>query len=199
MQLEPNVVLMVMDMQNDFCSRDGIFARNGCSVDAIEKITPNIKRAMHAARDRRIPIIASKLTILEDLDGKAMGLGHLRKLRPFLVPEGFRAGSWGHQIISELPKVDYEVRKWGWSAMYQTELEKILQSLGARTLVFTGVATQGVVEGTARDAVVRGYEVTVLTDCVASYSEKLHNAALIDLANMGQMMSSTEFASIISK
>ena len=24
---EPPVILMVMDMQNDFCSRDGVFAR----------------------------------------------------------------------------------------------------------------------------------------------------------------------------
>lgn len=199
MKLEPKVVLMVMDMQNDFCSREGVFARNGFSVAAIEKITPNIKRAMDAARVKRIPIIASKLTVLEDPDGKAMGLGHLLKLRPFLVQEGFRAGSWGHGLISEIGKVDYEVRKWGWSAIYQTDLEKILQSLGARTLVFTGVATNGVVEGTARDAGMRGYEIVTLTDSVAGYDEKLHNASLVNLANMGHLMSSSEFVSAISR
>lgn len=28
------------------------------------------------------------------------------------------------QLLAELPKPDYEFRKWGYSAMYQTELEK---------------------------------------------------------------------------
>lgn len=198
MELEPRVVLMVMDMQNDFCSREGVFARNKFSVAAIDEITPNIRRVMEAAKAKKIPIVATKLTILEDLDGKAMGLGHLLKLRPFLVQEGFRAGSWGHEMISELPKPDYEVRKWGWSAIYQTELEKILEALGARTLVFTGVATNGVVEGTARDAGMRGYEIVTLSDCVAGYDQKLHNASLVNLANMGKVITAKEFVLIIS-
>lgn len=198
MEFEQRVVLMVMDMQNDFCDRKGVFARNNFSVAAIDAIIPNIKRVMEAAKTKKIPIVATELTVLEDLDGKAMGLGHLLKLRPFLVQEGFRAGTWGHQVISELPRPDYEVRKWGWSAMYQTELPKILEALGARTLVFTGVATNGVVEGTARDAGMRGYEIVTLSDCVAGYDQKLHNASLVNLANMGKVLSSTEFLSVLS-
>ena len=79
--------LMVMDMQNDFCRTDGVFARNGFSVTAIERIIPAIKRVMQTCKELHIPIIASKLTILTDLDGKSMGLGHLKALRPFLAEE----------------------------------------------------------------------------------------------------------------
>lgn len=117
----------------------------------------------------------------------------MRTLRPFLVKEGFRNGTWGHQLIDELPRPNYEVRKWGYSAMYQTELEKVLVSLGAKALAFTGVATNGVVEGTARDAGVRNYEVITLSDCVAGYNQQLHEASLLNLANIGAVISSPEF------
>jgi nicotinamidase-related amidase len=183
-------VLMVMDMQRDFCSRDGVFARNGFPVDGIEKIVPGIVRVMQECKRRRIPIVASKLTVLQDLDGQAMGLGHLATLRPFLAQGGFRVGSPGHELIPELPKPDYEFRKWGYSAMYQTELEKLLRALGTETCVFTGIATNGVVEGTARDASMREYHVITLSDCVAGYNPALHEASLKNLGNIGKVMTS---------
>jgi ureidoacrylate peracid hydrolase len=186
-------VLMVMDLQRDFCSRDGVFARNGFSVEAIEAIVPRIGRVMEACRQRGVPIVASKLTVLTDLDGSAMGLGHLATLRPFLAKEGFRDGTPGHQLLAELPRPDYEFRKWGYSAMYQTELEKLLRALRATTVVFTGVATNGVVEGTARDAAMRELEVVTLSDCVAGYNPELHAASLMNLANIGRVMTSDEF------
>ena len=186
-------VLMVMDMQRDFCDRKGVFARNGFKVAAIEAIVPNIRRVMLECRRRRMPIVASKLTVLTDLDGKAMGLGHLAHLRPFLAREGFRDGRPGHAIIPQLPRPDYEFRKWGYSAMYQTELEKLLRALQAETVVFTGIATNGVVEGTARDASMREYDVITLSDCVAGYNQALHEASLRNLANIGTVMTSDEF------
>ena len=184
--------LMVMDMQNDFCKRDGVFARNGFSVDAIEVIIPHIKKVMDECINAGIPVLASKLTILEDLKGNGMGLGHLRELRPFLVKEGYRQGTYGHALIDDLPTPHYEIRKWGYSAMYQTELEKYLSALEVETLVFVGIATNGVVEGTARDAIMRDYNVITLSDCVAGYNQKLHEASLANLGNIGKVISSTE-------
>lgn len=194
-----HTVLMVMDMQGDFCDRDGVFARHGFDPTGIERIVPNIARVMQACKSRRIPIVATKLTILTDLDGKAMGLGHLKDLRPFLAEEGFRAGTPGHDVIPQLPRPDYEARKWGYSAMYQTELEKMVSSLGAHTLVFVGIATNGVVEGTARDAVARSYEVVTLSDCVAGYNQKLHEASLLNLANIGKVIPSDEFLAALAR
>ena len=199
MKIEPPVILMVMDMQNDFCSHEGVFARNGFSVDAIEPIVPRIRTVMDSCLNSRIPVVATRLTVLEDLVGKAMGLGHLATLRPFLAAEGFRAGTWGHDNIPDLPKPDYAIRKWGYSALYQTELEKILTSLGGKTLVFTGIATNGVVEGTARDAGMHGFDIVTLGDCVAGYNQKLHEASLLNLGNIGDVIPSEEFLSAIPR
>ncbi|MGH7267840.1 MAG: cysteine hydrolase family protein [Candidatus Rokuibacteriota bacterium] len=188
-----STVLMVMDMQRDFCDRDGVFPRHGFDVASIEAIVPRLAHVMQACRQRRIPIVATKLTVLVDLDGRAMSLGHLNTLRPFLKTEGFREGGPGQEIISQLPRPDYEVRKWGHSAMYLTELEKVIRSLGARDLVFTGIATNGVVEATARDAVAREFHVTTLRDCVTGYNRELHEASLKNLSFIGRLISSDEF------
>ncbi|MCS6802225.1 MAG: isochorismatase family cysteine hydrolase [Chloroflexota bacterium] len=192
-------VLMVMDMQRDFCDPNGAYARHGFDVAAVQPLIPRIARVMNACRTHRIPIVATQLTVLTDLDGKAMGLGHLRQLRPWLEEEGFRAGTPGHALVADLPPPNYLVRKWGYSAMYQTELEKILTALGIETLVFTGIATNGVVEGTARDAIMRGWHVVTLTDCVASFSQALHEASLKNLANIGTLLTSDDFLAALAQ
>jgi len=187
------MVLMVMDMQADFCDRTGVFARHGFDVSGIDEIVPRIAEVMRACRTAKIPIVATKLTILEDIDGTAMGLGHLQHLRPFLADEGFREGSVGQGMHPGLPAPDYQVRKWGHSALFQTELEKILRSLRATELVFTGIATNGAVEATARDVVVREYRVRTLTDCVAGYDLELHRASLRNLGFIGELETSASF------
>ncbi|MCS7002018.1 MAG: cysteine hydrolase [Dehalococcoidia bacterium] len=188
-----STVLMVMDMQRDFCDDDGVYARHGFDVSPARRIVPTIRRVMIACRAAGLPIVATQLTVLTRPTGEAMGLGHLRHLRPFFVQEGFRVGTPGHDLIPDLPAPDYAVRKWGYSAMYQTELEKILTSLGARTLIFTGIATNGVVEGAARDAIMRDWRVVTLRDAVAGFNQALHEASLLNLANIGTVITADEF------
>lgn len=187
-----DTVLMLMDMQNDFCHREGVFARNGFDhmPAAAEAITPRIAEVTAASRRGGIPIVATKLLVLTDLDGKGIGLSQFRaNLQAFMVNEGFREDSWGHDMIDEFKRPetrpDYQVRKWGHSAMYLTELEKVLQALGRSTLVFVGLGTNGVIEGTARDAVSRGYRVIVLGDCATAPIEELHRGALRSLDHLG--------------
>lgn len=194
-----NTVLMLMDMQNDFCHPDGVFARNGFGhmVASADEIAPRIYEVTKAAKEAGIPVVTTKLTVLTDRDGRGIGLGQFRQnLQDFMVHEGFREGTWGQQVLDRFlePEVkpDYDVRKWGHSAMYLTELEKVLQALGARTLIFVGLGTNGVVEGTARDAVSRALKVVTVEDCVTAPIRELHEGGLKSLAHIGDVVSSDE-------
>lgn len=60
--------------------------------------------------------------------------------------------------------------------MYLADMEKILRSLGRQVLVIAGLGTNGVVEGTTRDAVARGWDVVVLRDAVCAPDPTLHQA-----------------------
>lgn len=63
---------------------------------------------------------------------------------------------------------DYFVLKPKHSGFESTSLAILLSHLGARTLVLTGVAGDYCVLFTAHDAYMRGYELVVPADCVAS-------------------------------
>lgn len=54
------------------------------------------------------------------------------------------------------------------SGFYSTPLRTLLQLIGARTLVLTGVASNRCVLFTAADAYVRNYQLIVPGDCVAA-------------------------------
>lgn len=187
------LALLVFDMQVDFCHPEGVYHRlGGFNLDAINKITPRIRQVMETARAARIPIIGTKFTVFSDLDGKAIGLGHLAELRPFLAQEGFRQGSAGQQIIPELPRPDYEIEKTRFSAFYSTLLDALLRALKAERLILTGIATNGAVEATARDAIMRDLSTTILRDCTASFNPALHQASLANLASLGRVCDSSE-------
>lgn len=185
--------LLILDIQNDLCHEDGIYARHGLSASNIKTIIPNITEAMHFCHKIKMPIIASKLTILVDPKEIPIGLGNLGKLRPFLEKEGFREGTWGHDLFDTLPKVDFSIRKWSLSPFYQTELDHLLTALDCDKVILTGFTTNGVVETTAREAVDRNLQVITLTDCVTSYSEALHHASLTNLGAFGQIITSKEW------
>ena len=70
------------------------------------------------------------------------------------------------------------VTRRGVSAFYGSDLAALLATGGIDTLLLSGVATNFVVEGTAREAADRGYNVVIVGDCCASASQETHDAAL---------------------
>jgi nicotinamidase-related amidase len=74
---------------------------------------------------------------------------------------------------------DYFVLKPKHSAFYATALDILLQHLGVRTLILTGVAGDNCVLFTAHDAYLRDYRLLVPRDCIASI-DPAHNTAAIE-------------------
>jgi ureidoacrylate peracid hydrolase len=74
-----------------------------------------------------------------------------------------------------------------------TPLELALQTLGVDTVLLCGTSTHVCVEATARDAIMRGYRPVTVSDCVASGQARLHEAALVDMAEyLGPVVSLLE-------
>lgn len=195
MNSKGRTALLVLDMQLDFCHPEGAYARNGLSSPALAELIPRIARVMEQVRqDPSARIIASQFTVLTDgKDGPPIGLGHLTSLRPFLMKEGFRLGEPGREVVPELRDYDFTLLKTRYSAFYGTPLEAILLALGVSRLIFTGIATNGAVEATMRDAAMRDYECIVLEDCCASFKPAQHQASVLNMAGIGRVISSQEF------
>jgi nicotinamidase-related amidase len=73
---------------------------------------------------------------------------------------------------------DYFVLKPKHSGFFSTTLDTLLEYLGAKTVVLTGLATNICVLFTANDAYMRDLHLVVPRDCVASNTEDENNYAL---------------------
>jgi nicotinamidase-related amidase len=73
---------------------------------------------------------------------------------------------------------DYFVLKPKSSGFFDTTLQTLLQYLGIKTLILTGVAADVCILYTAHDAHLRDYDIIVPRDCVASNTHKETAAAL---------------------
>lgn len=73
---------------------------------------------------------------------------------------------------------DYFVLKPKHSAFYATTLDTLLQYLGARTLILTGIAGNICILFSANDAYMRDFNIFVPSDCVASNTKRENDNAL---------------------
>jgi nicotinamidase-related amidase len=85
------------------------------------------------------------------------------------------------------------VRKPRISAFYGTELQSILTARDIHTLVLTGVATNFVVESTARYAADADYRVIVLEDACGAFSAEQHACAISSLDHLVEISSAEDF------
>jgi len=100
--------------------------------------------------------------------------------------QAFLRGTWGAEIIDELKPLKDEIVIFNHStsAFIHTELDLLLHNRGITEVVLTGLATNWVVESTARDAFNRGYFVYTLGDCCNGSSEEAHNYSIANILPM---------------
>lgn len=192
--------VLVIDMQNDFGCKGGMFDRAGIDISGIQAVVPNVQRALHAARLASLAIIYIKMGFKADLSdaGPPTGPNLLKHAlmhvgKSGTAPDGSPTrtlirDNWGTEIIRELRPVpgDVELYKSRFSGFYQTELDDILKQRGIETLIVTGCTTSVCVDSTVRDAMFRDYRCLVLEDCsaepiAASASRSNHEASILTM------------------
>lgn len=173
--------LVVVDMQNDFCSKGGYLDHRGIDITPDRAPIAPISALVPILRSQGVPIVWLNWGVRHDLlnippsllhahthDGSGAGLGER-------IPGGaqiLRQGSWGAQIVDELAPGDQDIHvtKHRFSGFWDTELDSILRNMGVRTLFFAGVNADQCVMTTLEDASFLGYDVIMLRDCVGTTS-----------------------------
>jgi ureidoacrylate peracid hydrolase len=111
-------------------------------------------------------------------------------------------GSEGYALWPEMRPADGDlfVRKLRYSAFIQgaSGLEAQLRARGIDTVLITGVSTNVCCESTARDAMMIGFRVIMVPDCLAAMSAAEHEASLITFAlYFGDVTDSGEVATLL--
>jgi nicotinamidase-related amidase len=170
--------LLLVDLQNDFIHPGGAYARGGQGCADIAALPARLAPLAQAFRRQGGLVIATLFTLVPGRGGEPIVSPHLMKMRPFLRRGDFAPGSWGQAVVDELQPVDATVEKLAYSAFYMTRLEWLLRKLEISSLVVGGIVTNGGVASTVRDAHVRDFDVTVLSDGCAAFSPQLHQVSI---------------------
>lgn len=176
-------VLVVIDMQNGFCAPGGSYEKFGADINVYRKIIPNVKKLIDVSRELHIPIFYTQQV------REASGIDLLTRMHRIIprrrleLIEKIRAcvrGTWDAEIIDELrpTKDDHIVVKRRDSAFQDTEFELWLKSVGADTVIYTGIDTCICVENSIGEGFNKGYDVILVEDAVASSWQELHKATL---------------------
>jgi len=155
--------VIVVDMQNAFASKGGMFDLAGLNVSGAPAAIEANRRLLAACRSHGVRVVYLQMSYRADLADagdstspnyhKELGIVMMRR-RPELRGKLLVDGTWDWQIVDELTPEpgDRIVRKSRYSGFCGTDLEDYLRSQGIRHLLFTGISTNVCVESTARDA-----------------------------------------------
>jgi biuret amidohydrolase len=200
--LDPRTVaLVVVDMQYASGSRDhglgrslkarGQEALGAYRFDRIERtVVPTIQRLLAFFRARGLKLVY--LTVGSELPDYSDLLPHMRA---FAESAGNTRGNHEHEILDALaPRAGEAVlNKTTMSAFHSSGFERLVRAWGVEQLVFTGISTNSCVEGTARDAVDRGFRGLLVEDGCGAASQSLHDATCANFARLlGRVASSAQ-------
>lgn len=191
--------LLVVDMINDLVHPQGVYGKQGLSNPKVNDITPSIVKVMGACRSLGIPSIGIVTITHRNADGIPVDLGPVLAQRTFLRQEGLIPGTWGTQIIDELPPCDFIIEKIRLNSFFNTGLESLLRGLGVQTVLIAGIQTNYCVESTARAAWDLDYQFALLEDCVTCFDPRLHQASLETLANLGGVAGSDYVIEVLKR
>ena len=187
---EFNLALLIIDMQNGFCTQGGSYEKYGVTIGAVpeayRQIVPNIVRLADTCRELGISVFYSQQVREEsgiDLFTRLHRIVPERRAEYLKIPACVR-GTWDADFIDELkPKQgDHIVIKRRDSAFQDTELDLWLRSIYADTVIFTGVDTAICVDNTLMDAFNIGYDVILVEDATASSWESIGQATVRKVA-----------------
>ncbi len=170
--------LLVIDMQNAFCHPDGSFAQLDMGLEGALEAVAHAAVAVGQARRAGIPVVFTRHVYRP---GRADEGPSLKANSPALASlQGLADTSWDAQVMDELGcgPDDLVVDKVRFDAFQWTSLEPLLRGLGVAELVICGVITNICVESTVRSAFMRDFPVTLLADCCAAKTRRLHDLSL---------------------
>jgi nicotinamidase-related amidase len=167
--------LLLLHWQNELVKPEGLLSAPLLGILAASGTVGRMQAALQASRERGVFVVYVNVGHREGYPEIARNPAPLAT--GLMKAHAFIKGTWGAEVIEELRplKDEIEIINYSTSAFISTELELLLRNRGITNVILTGLATNWVVESTARDAFNRGYCVWTLSDCCNSSSRESHD------------------------
>ncbi len=178
--------LLVIDPYNDFISEGGKVWDRLKGVAEANRCIPNMAAILEAARSADIRVFYALHHRYRPGDFETWK--YVAPIqRAAWMRKTFEYGTWGGELRSEFEPQPGDVvaqEHWWSSGFANTDLDLQLKKHGIHKLIAVGLIAHTCVEATVRFAAELGYEVTMVKDATADYSdEEMHAALDINIPN----------------
>ena len=172
--------LLVIDPYNDFISDGGKVWDRLKAVAEANQCVPHMLQVLDAARKAGLRVFYALHRRYRPGDYETWKyIAPIQKAA--WLRKTFEYGTWGGEIRSEFepqPGDIVALEHWCSSGFANTDLDLQLKKHGIHKLIIMGLIAHTCVEATVRYAAELGYEVTMVKDATASYSDREMHAAL---------------------
>jgi ureidoacrylate peracid hydrolase len=187
--------LVVIDPYNDFISEGGKIWDRIKGVAEANNCVPNMLQVMNAARNAGLRVFYALHHRYRPGDYETWKyISPIQKAA--WKRKTFEYGTWGGELRAGFePKPGDIVAQehWGSSGFANTDLDLQLKKHGIHKLIAMGLIAHTCIEATVRYAAELGYEVTVVRDATADYSDEAMHAALdVNLPNYASAIVTTK-------
>ncbi|MFP4170405.1 MAG: cysteine hydrolase [Methanomassiliicoccales archaeon] len=161
-----------IEFQNDFCKEGGALYEGTKEQIAKQGTIENASDLIRKARGRCMTLL---VPITFEKDYCDMGCeGVLGPIHNNVVEtKAFKKGTWGGEITDELKPTEQDIVVEGkrtLDAFHSSNIDFLLRVNCIKNLALCGFLTNVCVEGTARSAYDKGYNVCLINDCCAALS-----------------------------
>jgi nicotinamidase-related amidase len=187
-----NSLVVALHYQNEVVHPQGRI-RLGIAEHSPERaaVIAAAKTLLDGARAYEIPVISVRIAFQPDYAGVKTNAEIWRRVVANTV---MAEGSWGAEFYDGLGPLPGEtvVTHSRNNAFYASPLEGIVERLAPTRLVLAGIATNFVVESTARHASDVGYDTVVIGDACSAANVETHRASLASLAMLATIRTAGE-------
>jgi nicotinamidase-related amidase len=177
-----NSILLALHYQNEVLHKSGRIRLGVAEHDpARDAVIAAARRLLDGARAHRIPVVSVRIAFRPDHEDV---IANAEIWRRVVAGKVMVEGSWGaefHDGLGPLPG-EFVVTHGRNNAFYASPLEAIVRRLAPARLILAGIATNFVVESTARHASDLGYDTVIAGDACSAGSPEAHRASLATLA-----------------
>ena len=187
--------LLVVDPYNDFISEGGKIWPRIKAVAEANNCVPHMVQVLQSARDAGIRVFYAMHHRYRPGDYASWKFVAPIQRRAW-KNRSFEFGSWGGEFRAEFVPAHGEIvasEHWCSSGFSNTDLDLQLTRHGIQRLIVIGLIAHTCIEATVRFAAELGYDVTVVSDAVADYSDDMMRAALeINMSNYASAIVTTQ-------
>jgi ureidoacrylate peracid hydrolase len=180
-----NTALVVIDPYNDFISEGGKLWDRIKAVAEANQCVPHMLQVLNIARKAKLRVFYALHHRYRPGDYETWK--YIMPVQKAWMRKTFEFGTWGGEIHPGFKPQAGEIvvqEHWGSSGFANTDLDLQLKKHGIQKLIIVGLIAHTCVEATVRYAAELGYDVTMVKDATADYSnEEMHAALDVNIPN----------------